>query len=233
MKEKITGTLRGLGRSRATAAVAGAALVVLLSGGTAVATSKITTSDIQNGAVTNPKIANKAVGLAKMGNESVGTAKVINRSLGGWDIKKNSLGQWILTPALRDKINEGGEQGPQGEKGDQGEQGERGPQGPAGRDGQDGVSGYEVLAPEARFDAGTHEKDVDCPDGKYAIAGGYEASADGANGANTVVHASQATGLVEQDDGTWRASGWMVRFTIGGDATQGNMKVLVTCAEVN
>lgn len=194
MKEK----LRSLGRSRATAAIAGGAIALMLGGGTAVAAGHIGTDDIQDYSITKQKLK----------RDSVGSWEVKNRTLHGGDIKLDSVGQRVFTPHLRDLINQ------------------------KGAPGEDGVSGYEVIAPEERFAVGSHTMTAECPDGKYAISGGYEASADGANGANTTVQASQASDLVEQSDGTWRASSWSVRFTVDDAAPQGmgNMKVIVTCA---
>ncbi|MPY81186.1 MAG: hypothetical protein GEV04_22750 [Actinophytocola sp.] len=188
---RVGDKLRQVSRSRVTAAIVGGALVVLLSGGTAVAASKITGDDIQHYTLTKQHLK----------RDSVGSWETVNRSLTGGDIRLDSIGQRVFTPPLRERIN------------------------------QPALPGYEVIGPEQRFEVGTHTMTVDCPDGKQALSGGHEASADGANGQNVTVQQSQPAGLTEQADGTWQATGWQVRFTVTDSASQNqaNMKVFAVC----
>lgn len=210
--------LRNMNGRRVITAIVGGGMVVLLSGGTAVAASKIGTEDIQNYAITKTKIR----------GDAVGSWEVIDRSLRGGDFRKDSLGRYVFTPHLRDMIEQW-EAGDFAKPGPKGDPGADGADGSDGKDGADGVSGYEVISKEEiKFSSGLKELSVSCPEGKYAISGGYEASNDNANGANTVVHASQATDLTQLDDGTSRSTGWMVRYTL--DHVLGTMKVQVTCA---
>lgn len=210
--------------SRPAAAIAGALTVLLLAGGTATAAATIGNEDIKNGAVSKEKIR----------KDSAGTWEVKDRTLGGWDLRKDSVGRHVFTPHIRDMLI-AWENGEFSEPGPQGPQGEPGADGADGTDGKDGVSGYEVIAVEQRLPVGSHTVVASCPGDKVAVGGGYELSADGANGANSSVQQSQTTDLAEQADGTWQGTSWTVRATIGEGAAQGmgNVKAVVNCAAVN
>lgn len=214
---KVGDTASRIGRNRVTAALLGGALVLMLGGGTAVAAGHISGDDIQHYSITKQHLK----------KDSVGSWEVLDRSLGGWDLRQDSVGRNVWTPYLRSMI----EQWEAGEFSEPGPQGPAGEDGTDGKDGADGVSGYEVIANEQRLPAGTHTVVAECPADKVAVGGGYELSADGANGANTTVQQSQTTGLTEQADGTWQGTSHTVRATI--DAATGNVKAVVNCASTN
>lgn len=191
-------------------------------------------SAVADGHITGDDIAHYTLTKQHLKSDTVGSWEVVDRSLGGWDLRKDSVGRNVWTPHLRSMIEQW-EAGEFSEPGPQGPQGEPGADGQDGADGADGVSGYEVIAVEQRLASGTHTVVAECPEGKVAVGGGYELSADGANGANTTVQQSQTTGLAEQADGTWQGTSHTVRATISDAAAQGmgNIKAVVNCAAVN
>lgn len=108
--------------------------------------------------------------------------------------------------------------------------GEPGADGNDGVNGTDGISGYEVLNTEERVSTGSGVVAISCPDGKFATGGGFEFSAVRGEGGVQIM-ASQPTTPVEQEDGTWRSTGWEVKYTVLAD--QANVKPTVHCATVN
>lgn len=143
-----------------------------------------------------------------------------------------------------------GPEGPAGPQGEAGAPGEQGPAGEPGADGQDGVSGYEIdgfyttgsLNPNAGdpIPAGAtwEVRTAQCPDGKYAIGGGFSGSGgagDTGTGDSTLAaKASYATGLVPIDgdlEGSVRATSWSVAFANPGTTEQVG-RVWVTCASI-
>jgi len=173
------------------------------------------------------------------------------------DVRNGTLRLGDLANGVKDKLNQAGPAGEQGPTGPQGEPGPQGPAGPAGAQGPagtqgpagsqgpagpqgapgtDGVSGVEVVATEIRVSATTTGRvEAVCPGNKVAIGGGYEASADGADGRNTKVQESGPGNLTQASDGTWRGDRWVVRFDNSGTTNSsgtGNVKAYVICAAV-
>lgn len=222
---RLGDTARRLSRKRITAALLGGALALMLGGGTAVASGHIGSDDIKDGSILR-KDLNQEHLMADIDNvywgELAGRIKP--------DINKVFTSEIVDGTIRSEDLSDEAKAALQGEKGEKGEKGD------AGQDGQDGVSGYEVIAVEKRLAVGSHEVVAECPGDKVAIGGGYELSADGANGANTTVQQSQTTDLAEQADGTWQGTSWTVRATItegGGGDNMGNVKVVVNCADAN
>ncbi|HET8632079.1 MAG TPA: hypothetical protein VFL91_32020, partial [Thermomicrobiales bacterium] len=72
-------------------------------------------------------------------------------------------------------------QGPRGEMGPQGPEGPRGDTGSRGQQGPSGISGYEVvfagaMLPRSSYAGDVQHKSVTCPEGKFAIGGGFNIS---------------------------------------------------------
>ncbi len=112
-------------------------------------------------AVSLPKAS---VGAPQIQKNAVNSKKVLDGSLLKKDFKPGQL------PA--------GPQGPQGAPGQQGPQGQQGLQGQAGTPGAPGISGYQIVTrPAVDVAAGVSEQEtIDCPAGKMAISGGYDAT---------------------------------------------------------
>ncbi|MPZ00505.1 MAG: hypothetical protein GEU97_21510 [Actinophytocola sp.] len=202
--------LRGIGRSRVTAAIAGGAMALMVGGGTAVAAGHISGDDIQHYSITKQHLK----------KESVGSWEAKDRSLTGGDLRFDSVGQRVFTPKLRELINQKGEEGPQGPEGP------AGPAGPAGEDGEDGVSGYEVIANEVTWEADSTDNVTTamCPGDKVAIGGGWD-SDDAQEAVN--LKGSGFTGVTEVGDGVWGATGWEVRGD--GQASNHQLAAWVAC----
>lgn len=223
---RVGGKMRQLGRSRVTVAIAGGALVVLLSGGTAVAASKISGDDIQHYSITKQHLK----------KDSVGGWETMNRSLSGGDLRLDSVGQRVFTPQLRELINQ------KGQDGEDGTDGEDGADGKDGVDGQDGVSGHEAIgrgSDAVSVEAGetevittmcASEDSGEQQQAEVAIGGGAKATKD------VVVHSTypdpieQVSEPTEDDPaGRWAATGWTVQVTNNGEEPV-NVQPYVLCA---
>jgi hypothetical protein len=131
-----------------------------------------------------------------------------------------------------------GPQGPKGDAGNTGPIGPEGPQGPKGDtgadgqdgdDGHDGVSGYQVNGGEVAADPGVgFTRTKVCPDGKFAIAGGYKIYPHGLNAPNSIsVNVNGPSEMVH--DGVWKATGWIVSG-INTGTQAATLDVYVICA---
>lgn len=122
-----------------------------------------------------------------------------------------------------------GPQGPKGDPGPQGPQGPQGPEGPQGPQGPKGVSG--VTIPTTSFKGGDAVGDtygVYCPEGSYAIGGGYSAGAGAEVTASKPWWGSQVPGFPTSADPD-RAVGWNVH-EVGYDDP---VTVWAICADID
>ncbi|MDP8929310.1 MAG: hypothetical protein M3O70_12255 [Actinomycetota bacterium] len=225
MGNRVTSALR-THRKKIAAVVVGVPVAVALAGGSAVAASKIGTNDIQNGAVTKPKLA----------KDSAGTWEVMDRTLGGWDLRKDSVGRHVLTPHLRDMIE-------QWESGSF--EGEQGPQGPAGEDGKDGVSRYEVVgrgtdsvtleAKETAVITTLCPSENSSPEqqAEVALGGGSKVTSGSATLHSSYPHQVEQVSEPDEADpaGRWGAKGWAVEVTAGPYGA--TVQPYVVCAAMN
>jgi len=219
---KITDKMRGLGRSRAAAVLMGAALAVMLGGGTAVAAATIGTNDIRDGAVTKTKVH----------KDAVGGWEALDRSLTGADIQQDSLGRWVFTPYLRGLI-EDVERGSELES--------DGPY-PGATQLQDGDNSTDKwLGDEG---ASFQQSWVMCPEGKTAIGGGFSRADEGpAAYKHLQVVTSQPVQVVDgnpqaytpiegDEDGSYVPNGWLVEGFNNGTSDL-IVRPHVICAAMN
>ncbi|MPY77995.1 MAG: hypothetical protein GEV04_05760 [Actinophytocola sp.] len=214
----IAEKIRGLGRSRATAAIAGGALVVLLSGGTAVAASKIGTDDIRDYAITKQK----------MKRDSVGSWEAKNRSLTGGDLRLDSVGQRVFTPHLRDLVNQTGIKNLESD----------GPY-PGATQLQEGDNSTSMWTADDTF----QKSWVQCAEGKTAIGGGFSRADEGpAAYKGLQIVTSQPVQIengdpttynpIEDDpDGSFVPNGWLVEGFNNG-STDLIVRPHVICTEL-
>lgn len=200
-------------KSRTSAVVAGATVLALAGGGTAVADRMIGGEDIRNG----------SIGMRDLNK-----------------FTKNQIrGKKIVVPPAQGVQGPAGERGPAGPKGDKGDTGPagaagapgaNGSQGPKGtpgaagqngKDGADGVTGYEVLNREVRLSNTTDTVIAPCSDGKVALGGGFVL--EGIRGGNAKVVASQPAYVAGL------ATGWSVTASATGEV---NVKSWSICASV-
>lgn len=83
--------MKGINSSRVSLAMSGTALFVAL-GGSALAVTQVTTSQIRNGAVTGAKLKNGAVSGKKLGKGAVSNAKLANGSVGASKLAPGAVG---------------------------------------------------------------------------------------------------------------------------------------------
>lgn len=223
--KKITSKLRGLGSSRVTAAVAGGIAVLLLGGGTAVASGHIGGDDIRNYSIDKQHLR----------KNSVGSWEALDRSLVGGDIKKDSVGRNVWTPYLRSMIEEW-ESGEFSKPGPEGPKGEKGDPGQDGADGKDGVSGMETHKPSASIVAvapgETATATATCAEGLRALSGGYDVKDASQEVRDQAVVTKNGPGPDASFDGT-NFGGWEVTVTNSGEAGTFNVYPYVVCAAVN
>jgi hypothetical protein len=172
-------------RSRTTAVVAGAILLVGLGGvGGAVAAGQIGSKDIRDGGVKTADLGKRAVTATKLKPGAVRSGQIKDGGVRSRDLRDGGVLPADLSAAVREMLETPGPVGPQGPAGEPGgPQGDPGPQGlpgeagPAGPAGPAGVSGY-ALANETKQFSGnsTQTLAVTCPAGTKALGGGYQSS---------------------------------------------------------
>ncbi|MGH3384889.1 MAG: collagen-like triple helix repeat-containing protein [Nocardioidaceae bacterium] len=191
--------MRSLFRSRTTAVVAGAAVVVSLGATSAVAGSLISSSDIRDGSIQSHDIGSYQVKKQNLGSQSVDSRRLVDESITLHDVH----------PHLVNYLK--GAQGIQGEPGDQGAKGEQGPAGPAGKDFT--LEHAALAAPKTIEHIGgtintraTYlDTSVELPAGKYLVQvdGAFSSASDAAD--KTVdVYPQLSLWLDRNDDGQFR-----------------------------
>jgi hypothetical protein len=178
-------------------------------------------------------LAVSLVGGVAVADSRMGSGPIKNDSVLSRHIKDGTVGEADLSDGVVGKLNQAGPEGPVGPPGEMGPQGDPGEQ---GEPGAAGVSGLETIATEIRV-PGTASGQVAaiCPEGKVAIGGGHAASADGADGSNTLINES-GPGNLTQSNGVWSGDRWVVRFdntATTHPSGQGNVKAYVNCAFAN
>jgi hypothetical protein len=178
-------------------------------------------------------LAVSLVGGVAVADSRMGSGPIKNDSVLSRHIKDGTVREADLSDGVVGKLNQPGPAGPQGPMG---ATGATGPQGEQGEPGAAGVSGLETIATEIRV-TGTASGQVGaiCPEGKVAIGGGHAASADGADGSNTLINES-GPGNLTQSDGVWSGDLWVVRFdntATTHPSGQGNVKAYVNCSFAN
>lgn len=208
-------------RSRTTAVVSGAILLVALGGvGGAVAAGQIGSSGIKDHSVRQVDLAKNSVTARQVATNAVRSAELKNGGVRPGDLSA-AVRELIATSVTGPAGPEGPEGpagpagGPAGPEGPQGEAGPAGPAGPAG------VSGHEVVTKQQSFSGnGVQTLTVACPGGKTALAGGLRSDTP-----LNLTTSAPAAG----------ASSWTVGFartkTKGGGSYQ--VTVVATCATVS
>lgn len=121
-----------------------------------------------------------------------------------------------------------GKDGAPGQDGAVGPQGPAGPAGPQGNPGANGVTNYGVGGVEVVLPAGAKLLRVQpCAEGQVALGGGFKVD----HPDRVRIGSSMPSGLAQQADGKWYATGWEVRFENIATAKT-NVTVYVTCANV-
>lgn len=181
MKESIGRTLRGVTRSRITAAAAGGIAVLMLGGGTAVAAGHISGDDIQHYSITKQHLK----------KNSVGSWEVIDRSLRGGELKKDSVGRWVFTPYLRGLIEDV-------ENSDRVSGLESDGPYPGATQLQEGSNSTKKWAGDEG--ASLQRSWVRCPDGKKALGGGYSRADEGVEAYKNLQIVTSQPAQVENGD---------------------------------
>lgn len=225
MKESIGRTLRGVTRSRITAAAAGGVAVLMLGGGTAVAAGHISGDDIQHYSITKQHLK----------KNSVGSWEVIDRSLRGGELKKDSVGRWVFTPYLRGLIEDV-------ENSDRVSGLESDGPYPGATQLQEGSNSTKKWAGDEG--ASLQRSWVRCPDGKKALGGGYSRADEGVEAyKNLQIVTSQPAQVENGDpntynpiegdpDGSYVPNAWLVEGFNNG-TTEMIVRPHVTCVAIN
>ncbi|MPY99722.1 MAG: hypothetical protein GEU97_17350 [Actinophytocola sp.] len=205
-------------RGRPAAAVLGGALVLLLSGGTAVAAGHIGTDDIRDYSITKQK----------MKRDSVGSWEAKDRSLTGGDLRLESVGQRVFTPRVRELLNQTGIKNLESD----------GPY-PGVTQLEEGSNSTDKWAADGTFQSSW----VKCAEGKTAIGGGFSRADEGPEaykGLNIVTSQPvqiengdpTAYNPIEGDaDGSYVPNGWLVEGFNDG-TTELIVRPHVVCAEL-
>lgn len=211
-------------RSRTTAVLSGAILLVALGGvGGAVAAGQIGSADIRDHSVRQVDLAKNSVTAKQVKKNAVRSGELKDGGVRPGDL--SAAVHALIATAVTGPAGPAGPEGPAGPAGGpagpQGEAGPAGPAGPAGADGADGVAGHEVVTKQQSFSGnGAQTLTVACPGGKTALAGGLRSDAP-----LNLTTSAPAAG----------ASSWTVGFartkTKGGGSFQ--VTVVATCATVS
>jgi hypothetical protein len=167
-------------RSRTTAVVAGAILLVGLGGvGGAVAAGQIGSKDIRDGGVKTADLGKRAVTAPKLKPGAVRSKAL--RDGGVLPADLSAAVKELIATAVTGPAGPTGPEGPVGPAG--GPAGPQGPAGPAGAAGATGpagpagVSGYELVSNEVAFSGnGPKKLSVSCPAGTVALGGGHQST---------------------------------------------------------
>jgi len=208
--------------------VAVAVSTVLSAGGGAYAAHLITSGDIKDGAVHSPDIKDGGVHSRDIANHGVKQVD-LDKSI----IKKLNA---------KTKAGPKGAKGATGKTGPQGKQGVPGKPGAPGANGADGLSGYTVILHYTRNDgsdlgaavpagATNHPLTATCPEGLYAISGGFS-NGNTNPGNDLVVRESVPAGFTRIDSTHGTATGWEVTVD-NPTGTAQHAEVALVCASIS
>jgi hypothetical protein len=165
-------------------------------------------------------------------NNSVEQTDLARDSVGKSELKDNAVGPRYLTDGLLAQIAKGGEKGEPGKPGD------------PGISNLIVGSGYAGLGAHDYWEPHSYGETIEtCPDGQYAIGGGYSQDAStggdgkydmgGRSDVQVTVSAPYFKGDYEpvDDAGNFRADQWVVRGYNNGD-TRVDVRAWVVCANV-